>query len=294
MVTQHVTENDPAFSWVGRAVQEFNGGIPSQWRIKMSLAAKSGAKAVDFGNSAFTPGTNNWASLGTQAAQVASALYGRRDSWNVVSVDGGANDADFSSTLAQFYFGDPLAVPPWGVTTLTPATHCPDTDSVYGNAVANRSDIRDALQGIADMAEAKSPSTHVLSVGYPYVLNNTNDCHNDDGGWKGEASVISELNSNATSVNGSNVQYLSLASLFGSTPVSSGYIQLTRYYGYPHPSDGPTSGVDEIGDAAAALAYGSGWQQPLVAPRIFLRGHLSIETKDTKKPPEGGSVVIKW
>jgi hypothetical protein len=70
--------------------------------------------------------------------------------------------------------------------------------------------------------------------------------------------VVDHLNDDHEAVTGSNVHYLDLTAsgAFGSSPVSSGFLQLTRLYGYPHPEE---TGQVVMANVAVDDLIGTGW-----------------------------------
>jgi hypothetical protein len=228
-----------SFSWISRAVAKVNAqaNIPQAWSLTADILASSGASTTTI--------------AGRQESQMRQDLAQRADSWNLVSVTGGADDADFSTTLARFYSRHWTSLlAPWSVDK---PGDCPDTQSVYANAQAAEATIRKNLSSIVAQAVAASPSIQILNLGYPYVVDKGNPCFADHKKAAGVKSLIDLLNADHKALIGPNVRYVNLAgnSGFGLTPISSGYLQKTRLYGYPHPSD---SGQDLIASLAASLA----------------------------------------
>ena len=276
--------NDASFSWVATAVASFNSNrhLPTAWQMTLGptdsngmpayLAARSGKPTSAFGASGETPGTLAWATLDTEAGALRSGLYARYDSWNIVSVTGGANDTSWSDKFKTWYLAHPLATPePWQITTTNPAADCPDSNAVYTELGTNQSDghtlnwhITTNLQGVVDLAAELSPGVRVANVGYPYVMDandstvSRNDCSANSGSWHGATSVVDLLNADHNGVNGDNVQYVDLtaSAVLGADPVAGGYVQKTRLYGYPHAT---ASGQSQIASKAVAVLTGSGW-----------------------------------
>jgi hypothetical protein len=144
-----------------------------------------------------------------------------------------------------------------------PSSDCPNTQTIWTNLTSGSPKtldqiITENLQGIVSVAARAAPWTHVVNIGYPYIVNSTNVCYADSGSWHGSKSVVDKLNTDHTNVTGANVKYVDLTTSgnFGTSPVANNYIQLFRLYGYPHPSG---TGQDKIAAAAAATASGSGW-----------------------------------
>jgi hypothetical protein len=230
---------------------------PSAWTFAEDLKAASGASTFAFGVSGTTPGTDDWASGTAQSASVRADLYPRYDSWNVVSMTGGADDSNWRDKLADFYYAHFVTASPapWAVSTSSPSADCPDSQSVWDWLHATQLDgetddqhIQDNLGGIVTVATRYSPGVRVLNVGYPYVVDQSNSCSADSGTWHGSKSVIDDLNADHQAISGANVTYVDLtgSSGFGSSPVSGGYLQLNRLYGYPHPNDAGQSRMADI------------------------------------------------
>lgn len=246
----HLTTNDLNYSWVKKAVDSYNTSLHAPtdpvtgWSYGLDLVAYSGASTASFGTYNVTPGTDAWASGTTQSYSIRKDLYTRYDSWNIVSMTGGANDTNWVTELSNYYHGHfgIGATAPWAVSGTNPAVDCPNSQSVYAWLKAAQLDgqtldahIRANLQGIVTVTNRFSPSTRILNVGYPYVLNSGNVCLADSGTWHGSKSVTDDLNANHTAITGTNVHYINLATAFGVNPLT--YIQLRRLYGYPHPVD---------------------------------------------------------
>ncbi len=270
------TLNDPAFSWVTKAAASFNSNlhIPTAWKITPDVIAISGKPTTEFGASGASPGSTAWAGQ-NQAGQLSVALYGRYNSWNIMSMTGGANDKtdgqkNFKDILADWYATLPgINLTPWGV-PVGQQNNCPDTEALWQNLqTASLNGVITAnLQGLVTVAKNASPGVRVLNVGYPYSVDTGtqltgNPCYADwfDGAstHHGVKSVVDALNADHTAVTGTNVKYVSTTTAFGSTRVdqpTNGYIQLTRFYGYPHPT---AAGQTVIATTAATLATGTGW-----------------------------------
>jgi hypothetical protein len=255
-----VTSPDNSYSWLSSAVSDFNSTlhVPSAWQITEYNDANGGVATSSLGDSDYSPGTYQWAASDTPAGYMRIGLASQADSWNVVSVTGGGVDAGLSTVLGDWYidianytnWGDE----PWTVTT---SGDCPDTASMYsylttGSPTGNDT-IKANLQGIVDVAAATSPSVRVLSVGYPEILDYFDTCQS---GTTGAGAVIGQLNDDHSGLTGSNVQYVDLATAFGTTPISDGDIQETYDFGYPHPS---STGQALIGTAASDKVTGGGW-----------------------------------
>lgn len=268
------TPNDASSAWVSTALTSYNSSThaPTVWQPTLGFLALSGAATSEFGNGSFTPGTSSWATRG-QSGQMSVSLYTRYDSWNVVSMTGGADDTNWTGQLANWYLShwNTPSTKPWSVTT--GISDCPDANEVYNYltvsgfvipGVTIDSLIQANLQGMVTVAANASPGVRVLNVGYPYTTDSTgNSCYADSGSTKGVHSVIADLNSDHTFVSGANVKYVDLtaSTAFGNSPVTNGYISLNRLYGYPHPTvgAGSTTGQSKIASAAITVLTGAGW-----------------------------------
>jgi Tol biopolymer transport system component len=284
----HVVPLDSEFSWVTEAVGSFNGdydnghGVPTAWRITLgpedvlgipayffalggTASAAFGVPSGLFGDDGETIGSDEWASGTRQTAFMRAALYPRADSWNVVSVTGGADDTTWTQQMEEWYNDSAhfISTPPKPWMQESSTSNCPDSDAVYtgltGNSGALGDEITANLDGVAEVAARHSPGVRVLIVGYPDVMDSSDSadaksyCYSDHGSspvWHGAHSTLLELNSNIAAITEANAQYVGVTSGFGSTPIHSGYIQPTRYYGYPHAT---SSGQSVIADAAVGV-----------------------------------------
>ena len=246
----HVIPNDPTYSWTHQALISENTSThaPAAWAMTLDLIAYSGAQTASFGAYGTTPGTDAWSTGTTQSGIVRGDLYSRYYSWNVVSMTGGADDTTWTSVMSAFYQKHVLSESPapWNVTTSNPSQDCPDSQSVFAFLQSQALDgqtydthIKANLQGVVTVATAVSPGVRILNIGYPYIVDSTNACSGITGAWHGSKSVIDELNTDHTSVTGTNVHYINLTATgsFGANPVGSNLLQLRRFYGYPHPVD---------------------------------------------------------
>jgi len=264
-----VQPNDYAFSWLPKTALTMSSTLhlSANWQIISKNAALSGASAQSFGDATFAPGSSSWAAPGTQADAIRAELYPRYNSWSYLAFTGGSDDTNWISVMTSWYINHfASAYGPWAVPTANGVTDCPDTQSVYttlgaGSPTLNAT-ITSNLQGLMTIASSVSPGVRGLNVDYPYVEDNTSICYNDSGAWHGVKSVVDLLHADHAAVTGSNVKLIDLRANFGATPVASGYLQLTRLYGYPHPSGSVTSstpGQTRIANAVAAVATGTSW-----------------------------------
>ena len=259
----HVTWNDTSFSWVSTAVASINSApnTPTQWQYSLDLVAKSGTASENFGDSTQTPGTDAWAAgWSSQASKLKWDLLARYDSWNIVSVTGGANDTSWQQIMKDWYKDNFTAAPePWSYVPVDAATDCPNSETVYNQLQGSiGTDITSNLQGVVDLSDANSPGVRVLTVGYPYILDSTSDCAANDGTWEGFNATVDALNASVFGVTSANVKDvdLTLSGNFGSSPITNNLIQETRLYGYPHASSG---GQNIVASAAVGIVRGSGW-----------------------------------
>jgi hypothetical protein len=234
-------ENDVPFSWVARAVNKLNKNVPAEWRYRALIVAQSGATTRDM----FEQG---------QIDKVVNAVNARGQSWSVISFTGGANDLDFVGVLRSFYSAHPTGfLKPWGVKNWA---SCPDTQTLHNRLVKARSDIRIRLQQIIDQGRAASSSVRFIDMMYPYVLKAGNTCQADRQipnpndlskslTWHGAGSVIDQLNGIHLELNGPDIYRVDLRAKFGANPLPK--TQLTRYYGYPHPT---SHGQEQMATAA--------------------------------------------
>jgi hypothetical protein len=239
----HVYPNDPAFSWVSdggdSAAAKLNArlGVPNKWRMRSVMLGISGAKTTDFGKDG-------------QLAAMRDAIETHAGSWNVVSFTGGADDANFSAALRSYYGHHPQGKP-WAVSAWSRA-NCPDSDSVYARAIAAAPGIRSALKKVMSTASASSASTRFVDVGYPYVVPKGNVCGTNhrtgSGTWYGSNTVVDFLDTLHRRLSAPGLVHVDLRSQFNRSAKLSD-LQLTRYYGYPHPD---ASGQNLIAGLAAA------------------------------------------
>jgi hypothetical protein len=265
-----LVENDPSFSWVTVATGKYNVSLhtPTAWQIQPLVVAKSGDPTSKFGNGTYNSNPSSWASTG-QAGRMSVELFTRYNSWNVVSMNGGADDTIWVGAMTQWYTDNfNNGRNPWAVSAIV---YCPDTESVRNDLHTNNltGNITANLQGIIAVAGNASPGVRVLDENYPYVVDygtqtTGNPCYSD---WNingttyhGVKSVIDTLNSAHSALTGSRMKIVDVKTAFGvNNTVSNGYIQLIQIYGYPHPSGGSSGGQNKIADTAVSVLTGSGW-----------------------------------
>jgi len=239
-------------------VTSINNDVPGPWRLGVANTAQSGASVAEYGTYQYdctlpntsgpcgeTPGSDAWGKSG-QVKRMRDELRARSGSWNVVSVTGGANDAQFEPVLTEYYLGHIVSTfgedwgRPWA--EFDPP-RCPDTNQVYNAAVSRKDQISGALTGIFRMAKQVSPGVRIVDTLYPYVMNNADDYNrcwaNHDGG-KGAKATVNYIDGLHTAIVAPNVVRLDLRTVFGNFPIagpSNTMLQLERHFGYPHVSD---------------------------------------------------------
>jgi hypothetical protein len=235
--------NDSEFSWVTKATQQLNANlhVPPAWKMQTKLLAHSGQSTA--------------AIASTQAPQMVDDLTQGQNSWNVVSVSGGANDINFGDTLEAYYkssFFLTFGTPPWALLHGGPEV-CPDTSALYKTAVDDSGTITGNLEYLLASARSADPNSRLVDLYYPYIVNSDNTCSanstdGDGSTFYGAQADIDELDSThvAADATQSDVQSIDLRQVFGNNPL--GYIQQTYFYGYPHAN---ASGQEVIGRIAA-------------------------------------------
>jgi hypothetical protein len=188
-----------------------------------------------------------------------NALYAASDSWNIVSVTGGADDTNWSTALANWYVNplSGIADHKLWLATSRSSVGCPDTDSVMNSLKQVDYEITNNLYGVATAAHRASLGVRVLNVGYPQVLDSSDTCNGDSTTAfprVGTAGVINKLNDIHQGVVGKYIRYVNSASALGDTPISDGYLQLARLYGYPHAN---ATGQGRISTKAQDVVTGS-------------------------------------
>jgi len=245
--------NDPAFSWVTRLAAKLNTNVPTQWQLAYDtnhLLARSGATTQQM--------------VDSQSYDMIQLLQGHSNSWNIVALSGGANDADFASALTAFYNAHtpqnlifPLA--PWAVKTWS---DCPNTEAVYNRALGQQAAITANLRELMQRArDASNGAVRFVDMLYPYTLKADNVCNVDTPlvnpddpssalTWHGAKSTVDTLDAMHLSVDSgyNDVTVVDLRTNFNANPLL--LIQQTRNYGYPHPND---SGQDKISKVSNQL-----------------------------------------
>lgn len=221
--------NVPQFSWVTRATNQLNSDlhVPDNWKMKTDFLAHSG-------NSTSTVAS-------TQAPQMISDLTQGKNSWNIVSVSGGADDVDFAAPLVAFYeqhFISNLGMVPWAVPD-GDRQDCPDTSDLFNRAQADVGVITGNLEYVLGSARSVDPNSRLIDLNYPYVVPTNNVCSptvlNSDSTLNyGAQAVVDEIDDAHLTAAGSQAgtQLIDLRQVFGSDPLN--YLQLVYFYGYPH------------------------------------------------------------
>lgn len=239
--------NDQSFSWPSRAVIQINShyGMPTEWKMQLLFLAASGASTQDFTK----PITYGCAGChqGITAESAAQAYAG---SWNIFSASGGADDVNFSQTLRDFY-KQGVDVKPWTVQT---RPNCPDTDALntnvqslinggnIGGKPANPFALRDFFRSI----KSADPNARLFAITYPHVLNPNDVCAPNDPNLLphiGTDAVVDNLDDGyIVPLYKEGVNIIDLRKqIFNNVPRD--YLQLQRYFGYPHPNDAAQSAI---------------------------------------------------
>jgi len=251
---------DPGFAWETRATAIINSAfnVPADWQMTTDVTAQSGAATT-----AFAAG---------QVPRMTGDLKARSSSWNVVSVSGGADDGSFVfyNAIKAWYtyaiLGGYVHQGVWAASAFR-GPGCPDTQRVYATARAQRSGITKDLASVLAQAAQVSPAARLIDLYYPYVLPQADSCaENSILGGHGATAVVNMLDSAHDQVPATVSQQdpeagpviqLDLrdpASLFGSPADPRALLQLTAYYGYPHPT---SAGQSDIAIMAVGALTGS-------------------------------------
>lgn len=247
-------ENDRTFSWVSRAADALNSyySVPPEWRMTPRIIAQSGA-------------TTDAMATGhlTDAAQ---ELGQHLNSWNIASVTGGADDADFAGPPFVNYEKDVLSGKLPALNDIIDPQQCPDQPANPGDSgdpsslltvvleAANQeqSTIAGNLATIFTNLRDTDPNIRIVDVTYPYVVDKSSACFSTSPGIQGIIDTLDAAHAQADqSVSG--VLPVDLRTVFGSSPVSSGLINVAGEYlattlNYPHPTG---TGQQAIAKAAA-------------------------------------------
>lgn len=233
--------NDYNYSWVTKMAAKLNEKAPTEWKFDYDqsyLLARSGATTRQM----FDDG---------QIARMQTLIGNHAGSWNIVAMDGGANNVDFQSALSDFYYAHnfPTAVlAPWDAKY---ASDCPNSQQLYLNLVDQSSTIENDLSAIVSTARNTSSTTRFIDMLYPYVTNTTdpsNYCVYGGAGFAGSKTVLDNLDALHAVISGPDILTLDLRTEFGGNPMKK--IQQIRNYGYPHPN---ATGQDKIAKSATIL-----------------------------------------
>jgi alpha-tubulin suppressor-like RCC1 family protein len=244
--TTSFTPNDSTYAWATRARDQLMTqlSVPGQWRMQILVLSQSGALAQNYNQ----PGPQNDTTCngcGEKDATV-SALQAHAGSWNIVSATGGANDAHFGDRLKDFYSGTSGQGKPWDVAF---RSDCPDLDRLDADIQSTSSLVQTALTQLFGAAQTADPNVRRVAVTYPHVLNSTATCAPDSIGstpYTGATHAVDDLDTAVTALSTTGVMVVDMrsAGLYSSNPQDD--IQLTRYFGYPHPN---SCGQDAIAAA---------------------------------------------
>ena len=220
--------------------------VPQVWRITMTLFASSGSTSIDAVNS--------------QLPGALSLLQAHRGSWNVLSDTDGADDVDFATELLKWYITHTVPdhdVSPWTISGklnfATAQLECPSSSAVDGRIVTDGPAIGNNLRLLVTSAQSVAPGTRIIDMLYPYVLPTSSPCavnysNHLLGKWIGATETIKDLDAVHLAVLLPGVIHVDPRSAagFGNSPLN--FLQLTRYYGYPHPS--PDQGQPRLAELA--------------------------------------------
>ena len=244
-----VVYNDPAFSWLSSAVTQLNAkfSVPSEWQMTLDMEATSGATTAMILNN-------------QDPHMVSQLLVFHQGSWNVVSLNGGADDTLFATDLKLWYSTTaPFShLEPWDVHS---KHKCVNTQDVWLNLQRQASSIIVNLDQVVSDARQADPNVRIATVDYPYVMNADNVCEGDYTIFSigvpvfhhGAASVINFLDALYGQITGSQIALVDLRSVFGTTnPLQ--YIQTLSDWGYPHPNpSGEQAIANEVVNAISGL-----------------------------------------
>lgn len=241
--------NDHGYSWVSKSVDSLMTllAVPARWEMDVADKAVSGAKTSEYATSG--PSTSGCPGCGEQDA-METELNGHAGSWNIVSVNGGANDADLAGTLHDYYVSSNGTGKPWESVLRT--TDCPDTDAL--DARVNTSTVHAALSSVLSDALTADPNVRRIALTYPYILppdGLTSICQGDSiyPPYLGAGSVVDHIDTALTSLASTSIEVVDLRSASGFGASRMDDIQQTRYFGYPHLN---SDGQDDV--AAAVVA----------------------------------------
>jgi Calx-beta domain len=237
------TLNDAAYSWVTAAATELNQRlkVPPAWAMQPVTVAQSSATVAVFSDNG-----------SSQMDGMTQALAAHPDTWNVVSIDGGGNDAGLLNVLENFYVAQAPAesLSPWNVTS---RTDCPDSQTFWSGATGSSgAAITHGLQDAVTGADAGGSAVRIIALQYPHILPDGNVCAPDSATapLHGASSAVDALDADIGLVTGLD-ELIDLRPVFGPDPLPA--LQLTRLFGFPHPN---TCGQNLIAAAAVAALVG--------------------------------------
>lgn len=229
------TPNDAQYSWVTQAATKLNNAydVPPSWQMSVDLEAQSS--------------TTTQQMVKSQMPHMVETVMAHSGSWNVVSIDGGANDMNFSGPLASYYLKSTFTqsgILPWDVQVAGKnAKNCLNTQAMWNSLNNKQASIAKNVQNIVNNAISSDPNVRIITLTYPYVMDTSNVCSSDlmTGSivsWHGSKSVVDRLDNIDTTITASNGNIipvdLRISPDFGSSPL--GDLQLIYYFGYPHPN----------------------------------------------------------
>jgi len=235
-------QNNKAFSWISRVVDVLNSDfdVPPEWRMTPVIVAASGA-------------TTDAMAAG-QLTTAAQELGQRLGSWNIASVTGGANDADFDSPAFVQYETDVFTGQLPALNDITNRSQCPDKPADPGSpgtpsslltvlsdaAHQQQSAIADNLTTVLTNLRDTDSDVRIVDVTYPYVVAESSACF---AGSPGIEEIINTLNAAHAQADQSvsGVVAVNLPGVFGPSPVDAGLINvagrgLLTTSAYPHPT----------------------------------------------------------
>jgi outer membrane protein assembly factor BamB len=232
--------NDAGVAWPDTAYKAINTKykVPSVWAMAYLPLAVGGETSTYV--------------VETEAPKMVRSLSLRTNSWNVVSVTGGANDLDLSGVLKEFYcahvvrgcptgpaVGNKPSMLPWAVPAGDTAA-CPNTTSMEAKlkgAVGAR--IKANIQKVLTDARKADNDVRLVDQWYQQVVPVTNTCgpnRTTESGAKvyGATQVIEDLNAEHQKADRAvgNVAVLNPAKIFEADPLAA--LQLFWAYGFPH------------------------------------------------------------
>jgi hypothetical protein len=303
--------DQPAVSWTtyaitglvegvdldGDGVPELPGlHIPAEWEIDyipLATIAASGASLQA-------------ADSESQIQKIKDALAGvaptaeRPASWNWLGLTAGLQDSGIVAALNSWYtahppdLNDPTVNNPWALDTAT----CPDYASVRTNLESDavKLPLQDGLLDVIDTALDGDPNVRIVHPQYPYFVDEASPCRpavvdavDALNGVASKAALQARL-ADRPEITLSGAQFdrvfdLSMHAAFndphptGVTVGEASAIQLTKPWGYPHPS---AEGAQRMGNAIAQFIGAEADAQPPTVQPI-------LEPADASAAPIPGS-----